>query len=94
MSLVKAALIAEFKDLAKNAVDFRSKIETAKTFTKREIYKKKLKENNIKAAEILAALEKVANAEESSKKAVGANNETLCVDGRSEAPVDGSISLE
>lgn len=94
MSLVKEALIAEFRDLAKNSVDYKQKIETAKTYTKKEIYKKKLKQNNIKAAEILAALEKVANAEAASKKAVGANDETFSIEGRSETPGEISTSLE
>lgn len=60
MSLVKQALIVEFKELATKAVELKIKIDTAKTFTKREIYKKKLKDNNIKAAEVLSAIEKLA----------------------------------
>lgn len=76
MSLVKTALIEEFKELAANAVNFKNKIETARTFAKKEIYKKKLKKNNIKAAEILAALQKVANAE-SASKVIGVDHETL-----------------
>ena len=80
MSLVKQALIIEFKELAANAIDYKSKIETAKTFTKKEIYKKKLKKNNIKAAEILSALERLMTAEES--KSAGAKNETLSIEGR------------
>jgi hypothetical protein len=94
MSLVKSALIEEFKDLAAKSIDFKKKIDTAKTFAKKEIYKKKLRDNNIKAAEILAALEKVANAEAGSKKeAVGAIDETLSDEGRIEAPVGDEISL-
>ncbi len=85
MSIVKEALIEEFKDLATKALDFKQKIDTAKTFAKKEIYKKKLKNNNIKAAEILAALEKVVNAEASSK-AVGVTDELPSVEGRVEAP--------
>ena len=95
MSLVKSALIEEFKDLAAKAVDYKNKIDTAKTFAKKEIYKKKLKNNNIKAAEILAALEKVINAEAGSKQAaVGAQDETPSIEGRVEAPVGDAASLE
>jgi hypothetical protein len=93
MSLVKTALIEEFKDLALKALEYKNKIDTAKTFVKKEVYKKKLKENNIKAAEILAAMEKVANAEASSK-AAGAKDETLSIEGRTETPHGESASLE
>ncbi len=93
MSLVKLALIEEFKDLATKAVDYKEKINAAKTFAKKEIYKKKLKKNNIKAAEILAALEKVANAE-SANKAAGVDNEASGDAGRVETPSEGTTSLE
>jgi hypothetical protein len=57
MSLVKQALIDEFLELAKKATEYRNTMLTAKTYAKREIYKKKLKENNIKASEVLDALQ-------------------------------------
>lgn len=91
MSLVKSALIEEFKELAVKALRYKTEIDTAKTFVKKELFKKKLKENNIKAAEILAAMEKVANAEQASKKAdVGVNDEALSAS----APVGVSESVE
>lgn len=69
MSIVRDALIAEFKDLALKAKEYRDTIASAKTYAKREIFKKRLKENNIKAAEVLSALEVLMN-----KEAVGGAN--------------------
>lgn len=88
MSLVKDALIAEFKDLAKVSIEFKQKMDTAKTFAKREVYKKKLKKNNIRAAEVLSALEILMKKEQA---ADGVEDEALSLEGRVETP-DGESS--
>jgi hypothetical protein len=93
MSLVKSALVEEFKILAMKALEFRNEIATAKTYLKKEIFKKKLRENNIKAAEVLKAMQKVANAEDANKVA-GAKDETLDAERRTETPTHESASLE
>lgn len=94
MSLVTMALAEEFKDCALKALEYKKQIETAKTFTKKEIFKKKLKKNNIKAAEVLAALEKAINAQNASKQAAGAKDETLSLEGRTETPSGEFVPLE
>lgn len=95
MSMVKEALISEFIDLAAKAVEYNEKIKNAKTFAKKEVYKKKLRTNNIKAAEILAAFDKVINAEAVAKQqAVGVIDETCNTEGRTEASDAATTSLE
>lgn len=94
MSLVTMALAEEFKDCALKALEFKKQIDTAKTFTKKEIFKKKLKKNNIKAAEILAALEKAINAQNASKEAAGAKDETLSIEGGVSSPSGELTTLE
>lgn len=94
MSLVKDALIVEFKELASKAVEFKQKMDTAKTFAKREVYKKKLKKNNIRAAEVLSALEILMKKEEEQKAAGGVVNEALDLEGRAEAPSGDTSSVE
>ena len=93
MSLVKQALISEFTDLAKKAIEFKKQIDNAKTYPKREMFKKKLTKNNIKAAEILAHIETLIN-KEHGEKADGANDEVFNDEGRTEAPSGVSTSLE
>ncbi len=61
--MVKVTLIEEFKTKAKIASELRIQIENAKTYPKRELLKKKLKKNNIEAADILVALDKLAREE-------------------------------
>lgn len=85
MSLVKQALILEFKDLAAKSVEYKTQIDSAKTYPKQAMFKKKLKDNNIKAAELLSALEKLAAKE--AQQAAGANDELPSDEGRTETPV-------
>lgn len=90
MSLVKQALVAELTELAMNAKDFKEKIDTAKTFLKRDIYKKKLKENNKRAADVLGAIAKLAQ----SQAVGGVVDEAPSATGRVETPSAGTASLE
>ena len=92
MSLVRETLIVEFKDLAQKAREYKKIITEAKTYTKREIYKKKLKENNIKAADVLSALNILAgsdalttltNKTKKEEAASGVNDEALSIEGDS-----------
>lgn len=85
MSLVKQALILEFKELASKSIEYKTQLAGAKTIPKREMFKKKLKDNNIKAAELLSALEKLAMKEV--QEAVGANDEVPSDEGRTETPI-------
>lgn len=94
MSLKTMALAEEFKDCALKALEYRKQIEASKTFLKKEIFQKKLKKNNIKAAQVLAALEEAINAQNASTEAAGAKDETLSVEGRTETPIGETTSLE
>ena len=50
---------AEFMYLLEQAKEYKEKIDTAKTGAKRNLYKKKLKKNNIEAMQMLVAIEKL-----------------------------------
>lgn len=82
MSLVKQALILEIRKHIEKAVEFKAKIDGAKTEAKRAVYKKKLKKNNIEAADLFVALDKLDKADN------GAKNEVPVLEGRT-SPKDG-----
>lgn len=62
---------AQIRILMENGVTFRSKIETAKTSMKRDMYKKKLKKNNEKLFHALVLLETLSPSNDISFKDVG-----------------------
>lgn len=64
---------ALLKGLMLNSQDYRGKIETAKTSTKKEYYKKKLKKNNLKLMEVLTTMERLSRLQD--KKDLEDNNE-------------------
>ena len=85
MSLVKQALILEIRQHIANAVDWKQKIDTAKTEAKRNVYKKKLKKNNIEAADLFTALDKLLVKEALNKKALdGVKDEVPVLERRTE----------
>lgn len=90
MSLVKQALILEIRQRMTNAVDFKQKIDNAKTEAKRNVYKKKLKKNNIEAADLFVALNKLTQKE----AADGAKDEVSVLEGRTQATDGNKSSVE
>lgn len=88
MSLVKQALILEIRKHMECAIDFKSKVDNAKTEAKRNVYKKKLKKNNLQAADLFHALDRLL-IEEAKKVADGAKDEVPILEGRA-APEEGS----
>ena len=50
----------ELRERMTVALDYKNKIENAKTSVKKQYFQKKLKKNNIEAAKILTAIERVA----------------------------------
>ena len=50
----------ELRERMTTALDFKNKIEGAKTSVKKQYFQKKLKKNNVEAAKILTAIERVA----------------------------------
>lgn len=75
-------LMAEFHQLATQAKELRTKIDTATTYPMRAVLKKKLDDNNKKALEILDILMK-----DVSLNVVGANDEALSSERRTETPI-------
>lgn len=71
---VLEALVEEIKERARLAVQYKTERDTAKTRTKRIIYDKKLTKNNMIAADLIVALEKIVD--ERAKTAT-ANNEMI-----------------
>lgn len=63
MSMVRQAIIEELRELIPKSQEFSYRIETAKTNVKRDLYKKKLKKNNQKVADLIIALEKLEKEE-------------------------------
>lgn len=53
---VKITLQDELRDLTKKAVEYKMKIDSAKTFAKKRYYEKKIKKNNEMAFKVLATL--------------------------------------
>ena len=92
MSLVKQAIILELQDYAKRALDYKSKMDAAKTDVKKNLFKKKLKKNNTEAAELFEALNRL-NAKEQ-QVASGASDEVSVLKGRVEEADGVSTSLE
>lgn len=68
MSIVRDALIDELREKIIESNDYASKIEQAKTETKRKSYKKKLHKSNNIIAELLIRLEEFDKNVEKNKK--------------------------
>lgn len=64
MSKTIDMLSAELMHRMKTSKELNAQIATAKTSTKRKFYRKKLKENNDIAADVLVALDKMQKAKE------------------------------
>ena len=62
------ALGLELQEYAKLSVEYKKKIEEAKTDPKRKYYKKKLAKNNNKALQILLTLEEVSRLQANPQK--------------------------
>jgi len=92
MSLVKQAIILEIQDYAKRALDYKFKMDTAKTEVKKNLFKKKLKKNNTEAAELFEALNRLIAKEQ--QAASGASDEVSIFEGRTEEADGVSTSLE
>lgn len=60
----------ELRDRMTTALDIKNKIDTAKTSAKKKYFQKKLKKNNIEAAKVLTAIERIAQ-QEKIKEQVG-----------------------
>lgn len=58
----------ELRDRMTVALDIKNKIDNAKTVTKKQYFRKKLKKNNIEAAKILTAIERIAQQEKIKKQ--------------------------
>ena len=56
---VTEMLQIELREHMTTALNYKQKIETAKTQAKKDFYNKKLKKNNLQAARILTALERL-----------------------------------
>jgi hypothetical protein len=56
---VKSALVAMINDYAFKAVEYKGKLENARTAVKRDFYAKKLLANNEEAADAIITLEKI-----------------------------------
>ncbi|MGI0075888.1 MAG: hypothetical protein ACREAU_00600 [Nitrosopumilaceae archaeon] len=59
MSQVKATIIEAIKEHIRVSLEFRKKIDEAKTSVSKEYYQRKLTENNKQAADLLIALDKL-----------------------------------
>jgi hypothetical protein len=94
MSLVKQALILEIRKHMEAAIEFKKKVDGAKTETKRNVYKKKLKKNNIEAADLFTALDKLLVKEALDSKAVGVKDEVSVLEGRAQETDGSKPSLE
>lgn len=96
MSLVKQALVIEIRQHITKALDLKNKIDTAKTETKKSVYQKKLKKNNIEAADLLTALDKLLKNEDAQSEKVvsGDKDEVPVFEGRTQAPDGDKPSLE
>ena len=77
------ALGLELQEYAKLSVEYKKKLEEAKTEPKRKYYKKKLAKNNNKALQILLTLEEVSRLQSNPQKVAdlvaiekGPNDET------------------
>ena len=57
---VETILLEQLQSLIVNAKTFRATINDAKTTTKKEFYKKKLRKNNEQAMQLLLSLDRVA----------------------------------
>lgn len=90
MSIVKQTLILEIRQHIANAVEWKQKIDSAKTETKRSVYKKKLKKNNIAAADLFTALDKLVKNE----VAHGVKDEVPVLEGRTQETNGNKSSLE
>lgn len=92
MSLVKQALVIEIRQHIAKAMDLKKKIDTAKTETKKSVYNKKLKKNNIEAADLLVALDRLLLEETKNKQADdGVKDEVPVLEGRTQE-ADGDKS--
>lgn len=67
MSLIKESIVEELKVLIPISTKYSEQLETAKTKTKKDIARKKLKQNNEKVADLLIALDRIIKNEEQSK---------------------------
>lgn len=77
MTLVKQALIVQIRQNMEKAVEFKRKIDSAKTDAKKSVYKKKLKKNNIETADLFVALDKLV----ATQQANGDKDEVLVLEG-------------
>jgi hypothetical protein len=84
MSIVKQAIILELQEKGAKAVEFKKKVDSAKTDVKRALYKKKLKKNNEEAADLFIALNRLVEKEQASGVALGVENEVSVLTGQSE----------
>jgi predicted Holliday junction resolvase-like endonuclease len=94
MSLVKQALILEIKDVAAKSVDLKSKMDTAKTELKRNLYRKKLIKNNQEAAQLFEALSRLPEVEAVIKVEDGVKDEVPVLEGRTQEKSGGSQTVE
>ena len=63
-SFVEQSLITRIQELMQKAKDFRDLIQSAKTSTKKEYFKKKLRKNNEEAMQMLISLNRVKQSKE------------------------------
>ena len=63
-SFVEQSLITHIQELMQKAKDFRDLIQSAKTSTKKEYFKKKLRKNNEEAMQMLISLNRVKQSKE------------------------------
>ena len=66
----------ELRERMKTALDYKTKIETAKTEHKKKYYGKKLKKNNVEAMKILTAIERVKKNQTQREAATSVQQET------------------
>lgn len=90
MSLVKQGIIIEIRERMTKAVELKQTIDNSKTETKRNVYKKKLKKNNIEAADLFIALSKLTKKE----AANGVNDEVSVLERRTEKTDGNKSSVE
>lgn len=94
MSLVKQAIMLELEEYAIRAVDFKSKMDSAKTELKRNLFKKKLKKNNTEAVQLIEALSILMAKEQADTVISGVNDEVPVLEGRVEEPDGLPTSME
>jgi len=56
MSIIRDAIVAELQDKIERSREYYNQFETAKTTTKKNLYKKKLQRNNLIIADLLEQL--------------------------------------